>query len=51
MELIIAFWLGNMAINVHMLMIAKYFVRIGDHCANVAEWVEFPVTGVHKDCQ
>ena len=30
------------------LMIAKYFERIGDHAANVAEWVVFAVTGVHK---
>ena len=34
-----------------LLMIAKYFERIGDHCTNIAEWVEFSVTGVHKDCQ
>jgi len=34
-----------------MLMIAKYFERIGDHCTNIAEWVEFSVTGVHKDSQ
>jgi phosphate transport system protein len=33
-----------------LLMIAKYFERIGDHCTNVAEWVEFSVTGIHKDC-
>ena len=25
--------------------------RIGDHCTNIAEWVEFSVTGIHKDCQ
>lgn len=30
------------------LMIAKYLERIGDHAANVAEWVVFAVTGVHK---
>ena len=30
------------------LMIAKYFERIGDHAVNIAEWVEFSVTGVHK---
>ena len=31
-----------------LLMIAKYFERIGDHAVNIAEWVEFSVTGVHK---
>ncbi len=31
-----------------LLMIAKYLERIGDHAENVAEWVEFSVTGVHK---
>ena len=34
-----------------LLMIAKYFERIGDHCTNIAEWVEFSVTGIHRDCQ
>ena len=34
-----------------LLMIAKYFERIGDHCTNIAEWVEFSVTGIHADCQ
>ena len=34
-----------------LLMIDKYFERIGDHCTNIAEWVEFAVTGIHKDCQ
>ena len=34
-----------------LLMIAKYFERSGDHCTNIAEWVEFSVTGTHKDCQ
>ena len=31
-----------------LLMIAKYFERIGDHATNLAEWVIFAVTGVHK---
>ena len=31
-----------------VLMIAKYFERIGDHAVNIAEWVEFAVTGTHK---
>ena len=30
-----------------LLMIAKYFERIGDHAANIAGWVVFAVTGVH----
>ena len=34
-----------------LLMIAKYFERIGDHCTNIAEWVEYSLTGVHEDCQ
>ena len=33
---------------VDMLMIAKYFERIGDHATNIAEWGEFSVTGIHK---
>jgi phosphate transport system protein len=31
-----------------LLMVAKYFERIGDHAENIAEWVEFSITGVHK---
>ena len=34
-----------------LLMIAKYFERIGDHCTNIAEWVEFSVTGIREECQ
>lgn len=30
-----------------LLMIAKYLERIGDHAVNVAEWVEYAITGVH----
>lgn len=33
---------------IDMLMIAKYFERIGDHATNIAEWVEFSITGAHK---
>ena len=31
-----------------LLMIAKYFERIGDHATNIAEWVEYSVTGLYK---
>ena len=31
-----------------MLMIAKYYERIGDHATNIAEWVEFAITGQHR---
>ena len=38
---------GEFALDV--LMIAKYFERIGDHAVNIAEWVIFSVTGEHKE--
>ena len=28
-----------------LLMIAKYFERIGDHAVNIARWVSFSITG------
>jgi len=37
---------GEQAVD--LLMVAKYFERIGDHAENIAEWVEFSITGVHK---
>lgn len=30
-----------------LLMIAKYFERIGDHAVNIAQWVKFSLTGTH----
>lgn len=36
---------GEQAID--LLMIAKYFERIGDHAENIAEWVIFSITGEH----
>ena len=36
------------AFALDVLMIAKYLERIADHATNIAEWVEFSVTGVHK---
>lgn len=32
---------------IDLLMIAKYLERIGDHAVNIAEWVEYSITGVH----
>lgn len=32
-----------------LLMIAKYFERIGDHATNIAEWVVFSITGRHDE--
>ena len=37
---------GEQAVD--LLMIAKYFERIGDHAQNIAEWVEYAMTGIHK---
>ncbi|MDR2177137.1 MAG: phosphate signaling complex protein PhoU [Treponema sp.] len=31
-----------------LLMIAKYLERIGDHAQNIAEWVEYSITGQRK---
>lgn len=38
---------GEYALDI--LMIAKYFERIGDHATNIAEWVIYSVTGIHKE--
>ena len=32
-----------------LLMVAKYFERIGDHAVNIAEWVVFSITGEHRE--
>jgi len=37
---------GEQALD--LMMNAKYFERIGDHAENIAEWVEFAITGVHR---
>ena len=31
-----------------LLMVAKYFERIGDHAVNVAEWVQYSLTGTKE---
>ena len=36
---------GEVALD--LLMISKYFERIGDHATNIAEWVIYSVTGTH----
>lgn len=36
---------GESAID--LVMIAKYLERIGDHATNIAEWVEYSITGMH----
>ncbi len=32
-----------------LLMISKYYERIGDHATNIAEWVIYSITGIHKE--
>lgn len=32
-----------------MLLVAKYFERIGDHATNIAEWVIYSITGEHEE--
>lgn len=38
---------GEIALD--LLMISKYLERVGDHATNIAEWVIYSVTGVHKE--
>ena len=46
MQMIIA---GNNAGKaIDLIMVTKYLERIGDHATNIAEWVEFSITGIHK---
>lgn len=35
--------------SLDLLMTAKYFERIGDHAVNIAEWVEYSITGEHRN--
>lgn len=40
---------GGVASNlVEALMLAKYLERVGDHAQNIAEWVEYALTGRYK---
>ena len=36
----------NGELYLDLLMVAKYFERIGDHATNIAEWVEYSITGI-----
>ena len=36
---------------IDLMMIAKYLERVGDHATNIAEWVVYSVTGVHRSEQ
>ena len=50
-ELIISIAAGNDNAEalLDLLMIAKYFERIGDHAENIAEWVIYSITGEHVE--
>lgn len=32
-----------------LLMVSKYYERIGDHATNIGEWAEFSVDGIHRN--
>ncbi|HBA64530.1 MAG TPA: phosphate transport system regulatory protein PhoU [Lachnospiraceae bacterium] len=34
-----------------LIMVTKYLERIGDHATNIAEWVEFSITGIHRNTE
>ncbi|MGE4320528.1 MAG: phosphate signaling complex protein PhoU [Acholeplasmataceae bacterium] len=34
---------------IYVLMVAKYFERVGDHAVNIAEWIIFMNQGTHKN--
>ena len=38
---------GEQAID--LIMVAKYFERIGDHAVNLADWVIFSIVGHHEE--
>lgn len=39
----------NVEYVLNLLMIAKYFEKIGDHAVNIAAWALFAITGVHTE--
>lgn len=34
---------------IYILMVAKYFERVGDHAVNIAQWIIFMSKGTHKN--
>jgi len=34
---------------IYVLMVGKYFERVGDHAVNIAEWIIFMKSGMHKN--
>ena len=38
----------NGSVCLDLMMVAKYFERIGDHSVNVAQWVEYSLTGHYE---
>ena len=34
---------------IYVLMVGKYFERVGDHAVNIAEWIIFMKSGTHKN--
>ena len=39
----------NGGVCLDLMMVAKYFERIGDHSVNVAQWVEYSLTGHYEE--
>lgn len=52
---VVAFIANNHGVSgkraIDLLMVAKYLERLGDHATNIAEWVEFSITGEHRTGQ